>query len=73
VYAEHATGGGLVFSNPRHVSEIHPTAIGRVTANGSTTIRLKLYAVEGTSSAEWFARLKDMAASGGVLPDPNAT
>jgi hypothetical protein len=32
------------------------TAIGRVTANGSTTITSKLYAVEGTSSADWFAR-----------------
>ena len=40
-----ATGGGQ-------------TAIGRVTANGSTTITLKLYAVEGTPTADWFARLK---------------
>lgn len=40
-----ATGGGQ-------------TAIGRVTANGSTTVTLKLYAVEGTPAADWFARLK---------------
>ena len=27
-------------------------------ANGSTTVTLKLYAVEGTPAADWFARLK---------------
>jgi hypothetical protein len=35
------------------------TAIGRVTANGEDTRTLNLYAVEGTSADEWFARVKD--------------
>jgi hypothetical protein len=45
-----ATGGGQ-------------TAIGRVTANGSTTITLKLYSIEDTPTAGWFARLKKQDAS----------
>jgi hypothetical protein len=34
------------------------TAIGRVTANGSTTIKLKLYGVAGTPTDNWFVRVK---------------
>jgi len=41
-----ATGGGH-------------TAVARVTANGSTTITLKLYAVAGTPTDEWFGRVKN--------------
>lgn len=34
------------------------TAIGRVTANGHDRLTLKLYAVTGTATDDWFARLK---------------
>lgn len=41
-----ATGGGH-------------TAIGRVTVNGEDLLTLKMYAIEGTATNDWFARVKN--------------